>query len=192
MPSGFYRKTKKWRKKLSKMHTKDLTGKRFGRLIVLKQRGYDSRRNALWLCACDCGARKLIASNSLIWSKTESCGCYRKELASRTHLGKIDNRLSSSIKPTSTDIAWAAGIYEGEGTCGRHNDSTQTSVAQKDNWILYKLKSFFGGSVIYYKKYKQHRWRLSGARSRGFLMTIYTFLSPRRKTQILFAFGKKI
>ena len=37
----------------------DLTGKRFGRLIVIRQIGVDKRRREkTWLCQCDCGNTK--------------------------------------------------------------------------------------------------------------------------------------
>ena len=36
---------------------KDLTGQRFGRLIVIK-RVNDKRQGTFWLCKCDCGNKK--------------------------------------------------------------------------------------------------------------------------------------
>jgi hypothetical protein len=79
---------------------------------------------------------------------------------------------------TIKDIAWAAGIYEGEGTFGGHS----VRVVQKDNWLIYRLKYLFGGTVTEYNGY--HYWTISGPLCRGFLLTIFTFLSPRRKEQV--------
>lgn len=102
-------------------------------------------------------------------------------------------RLAPTIKPTLLDIAWAAGIYEGEGSCqGRpHKGSTHgdhVTVSQKDKWLLEKLKQLFGGSI---KKHTGdcYLWFLCGPRCRGFLMTIYPFLSPRRKLQAMKVIG---
>lgn len=74
---------------------KDITGKRFGRLIVQTHSRTlcymrNSRRQyrTYWLCACDCGANKEILGNSLTRGLTQSCGCLQKERcieASRTH-----------------------------------------------------------------------------------------------------------
>ena len=51
----------------------DLTGQRFGRLVVM---GRDFSKNyTAWQCLCDCGQVKAIASNSLRRGYTESCGC---------------------------------------------------------------------------------------------------------------------
>lgn len=47
----------------------DITGKRFGRLVVLE------KAKGKWLCLCDCGNRKLIASGALRSGSTRSCGC---------------------------------------------------------------------------------------------------------------------
>lgn len=94
---------------------------------------------------------------------------------------------------TSQQIAWAAGIFEGEGSCGwtsRHKNCQEVMVLQKDPWILYELARVFGfGKVSARKNYGpigngDYRWRISGPNARGFLMTIYTFLSPRRREQV--------
>lgn len=60
------------------MPLKDLSGKRFGRLYVLKL-AFTKNRKSYWLCKCDCGKEKIIRSDSLIGGKSISCGCYQKE-----------------------------------------------------------------------------------------------------------------
>jgi hypothetical protein len=52
----------------------DLTGQRFGRLIVLRYAEMRDRR-ACWLCQCDCGKRKVVRGKSLRRGLTKSCGC---------------------------------------------------------------------------------------------------------------------
>lgn len=56
----------------------DLTGQRFGRLIVVKQMPAVKRR-AQWLCVCDCGAEKIVPAGHLMYGHTKSCGCLRKD-----------------------------------------------------------------------------------------------------------------
>lgn len=52
----------------------DLTGNRYGRLLVEKKVG--SKHNSiLWLCKCDCGKTKEIISASLKHGRSRSCGC---------------------------------------------------------------------------------------------------------------------
>lgn len=64
----------------------NLTGKRFGRLVVLRleeTRGNKHSTNAVWLCQCDCGREKLAYSMNLQRGNTTSCGCYSRERHSK-------------------------------------------------------------------------------------------------------------
>lgn len=61
----------------------DLTGKKFGRLSVLKRAGTNSSKKPLWECECDCGIVKSIVGAALVNGTTQSCGCLRKELLSQ-------------------------------------------------------------------------------------------------------------
>lgn len=58
---------------------KDLTGKRFGRLVVIgKYEGdYHGDKRSLWRCQCDCGQETVVKSNNLKSGQTKSCGCLR-------------------------------------------------------------------------------------------------------------------
>lgn len=70
--------------------TLDLTGQRFGRLVVISQAEKppgNNRRRTFWLCKCDCGKQKVVASDKLRNGDTKSCGCLKVELAKR----KIEN-----------------------------------------------------------------------------------------------------
>lgn len=61
----------------------DLTGKRFGRLVVV-ERTKNRGKHAAWKCDCDCGNTAEISSTNLISGHTTSCGCFRKELGAKT------------------------------------------------------------------------------------------------------------
>ena len=75
----------------------NLIGKRFGRLVVI-ERVLSSKKGAQWLCQCDCGAKKVISSESLIHNRTKSCGCFSKESGRKRNLkditGQQFNRLT--------------------------------------------------------------------------------------------------
>ena len=60
----------------------DLTGQRFGRLVVKK---FDCLKNGsyYWICKCDCGNEKSIGSCHFKYGKTSSCGCYNREIVSK-------------------------------------------------------------------------------------------------------------
>lgn len=59
---------------------KDITGQRFGRLVVIAFVDVATNKQSRWLCECDCGTRKVIRSTSLMKGNTSSCGCLREEL----------------------------------------------------------------------------------------------------------------
>lgn len=56
----------------------DMTGQRFGRLLVASK----SASPRMWECLCDCGATKLVAGSNLRNKSIRSCGCLAQEWAS--------------------------------------------------------------------------------------------------------------
>ncbi len=58
---------------------RDLQGKRFGRLTVIRRGGRDKHRRALWECLCDCGESTVVAGANLTNGYTKSCGCLFRE-----------------------------------------------------------------------------------------------------------------
>ena len=94
------------KEKLSKAHTRNLVGQKFGRLTVLEYAGtkqYGKKNfssNALWKCVCDCQLDKpeeereycYLTTNELTSGNTQSCGCYGKErLIEMLHARKTPN-----------------------------------------------------------------------------------------------------
>ena len=59
--------------------TIDLTGQRFGRLIVLERVGTSKSGRIKWLCQCDCGKSATTTGTNLRTGVTKSCGCYMIE-----------------------------------------------------------------------------------------------------------------
>ena len=62
---------------------KDLTGQRFGRLVVQKRYGRTPGGEASWICQCDCGKQFAVVGSSLRKGTTRSCGCLRDEIVSK-------------------------------------------------------------------------------------------------------------
>ncbi len=94
---------------------KDLTGRRFGRLIVLGFAGWRIRANgdrgSLWRCKCDCGNEKAIQGVLMLAGTTQSCGCYRQESIRKTRkdiTGKRFGRLVAvrRVSNKGTAIMW--------------------------------------------------------------------------------------
>lgn len=64
---------------------KDITGRRYGRLIAVQRIGAKNINGCyLWLCQCDCGKTSVVAIASLNSGDTKSCGC-RKGYGNEKH-----------------------------------------------------------------------------------------------------------
>lgn len=99
--------------------------------------------------------------------------------------------LEPTKTPTDIDVAWSAGVYEGEGTIHEQRHSSATiQVVQKDPEILYRLRDWFGGKVrpLHAKTVPEDKqcqvWYTCGDKARIMAARIYPFLSARRKSQI--------
>lgn len=80
----------------------DLTGKKFGRLTVIKRADdYVSPKGhkaVQWLCECSCDNRTqvIVKGNNLKSNSVQSCGCLAKETSSRIHKKYNTYNLSGS------------------------------------------------------------------------------------------------
>jgi hypothetical protein len=66
----------------------DLTGYKFGRLLVIKNNILKIKRMYKCLCLCDCGKKVIVYKCVLRDGRANSCGCLNKELSSirlKTH-----------------------------------------------------------------------------------------------------------
>ena len=65
----------------------DLTGNRYGRLVVIERAPNvmygECQAQTMWRCRCDCGAELIVRGESLKCGGTRSCGCFRAEKAKR-------------------------------------------------------------------------------------------------------------
>ena len=66
---------------------KDLTGQKFGRLVVIEQaessRSLNGKNRIRWRCQCDCGNDTTVIGSNLISGSIKSCGCFRREHMSK-------------------------------------------------------------------------------------------------------------
>lgn len=69
----------------------DITGERYGRLVVIERSGAMNGHVA-WKCQCDCGKEHIARSGDLRQGRQISCGCIKKEGLHKTH-GKSSSRL---------------------------------------------------------------------------------------------------
>lgn len=114
----------------------DLTGRKFGRLTVIK-RDYDKdlkekekkgtrRGNVHWLCKCDCGNPILssVTGYKLKSGQTQSCGCYASE-----QIAKRNKKYSTKINPV---------IDNENGTYYLLDDNENKCLIDKDDYSIVK------------------------------------------------------
>ena len=99
----------------------DLTGQRFGRLVVLRYAGRSQGKKNLWFCKCDCGNEKIVAIDKLNSGNTKSCGCLQREVHRKCRMthGKSNTKLylvwREMITRTENQNAERYSIYGGRG-----------------------------------------------------------------------------
>lgn len=60
----------------------DLTGRRFGRLVVIQRAQTNKENKVWWICRCDCGNLTTVRGYCLRRGDTQSCGCLSREISS--------------------------------------------------------------------------------------------------------------
>ena len=81
---------------------KDLTGKRFSRLLVVRDTGKISHGSVEWLCVCDCGSTMVVPTRNLNRGAVRSCGCLRHGMAD-TKVYSTWCRMISRCKTTNLE-----------------------------------------------------------------------------------------
>ena len=71
----------------------DLTGQRFGRLLVIERAGSNKNGEATWDCLCDCGKAKVVLGTLLRRGATRSCGCYLSDAKIKNLVGRRFGKL---------------------------------------------------------------------------------------------------
>ena len=84
----------------------NLTGKRFGRLLVI-ERDLTVKKNPVWFCKCDCGNIKRANRRDLTSGKISSCGClffevWKKKIQ-KIHTEKLYYKLTDEERATRID-----------------------------------------------------------------------------------------
>ena len=93
----------------------DLTGKRFGKLTVLRKSENRRGKSILWVCQCDCGNLCEKPTGELNGGTATSCGCSWRQPA--VHEGDRFGRLTA-IRPTEKRSARAV-VWECLCDCGK-------------------------------------------------------------------------
>ncbi len=157
---------------------KDLTGQRFGRLVVLR-RGLGKPGRVFWDCQCDCSRTITVYAGSLLQGGTRSCGCLQKE--ARTARGTkpihdltgqrfsrllvVERSLETQTALKSASVVWRCLCDCGKermvsGSCLVSGHTRSCGCLRKDRkyWALPKGEAALNDLM---SRYKRHA-RLTG------------------------------
>ena len=109
------------------MKLKDLSGKRFGKLVAIRigdpKIQANGKRKVRWLCKCDCGNQTQVLTSLLNPEGTKSCGCLRVETNS-TH-GLRGNYLERLYR----------NMIQRCRSKKRHNSAQYSHVSVCERWL---------------------------------------------------------
>lgn len=110
---------------------KDLTGQRFGKLVVLSQTEKRVDNGSIvWKCKCDCGNFAEVSARRLIRGKVRSCGCLSNP-PRKDYIGKRFGRLTViEYAGTAKELnkTGKANYWKCRCDCGRESLVSQTEL----------------------------------------------------------------
>ena len=119
----------------------NLTGQRFGRLLVIEEVIKENSNGTYWKCKCDCGNETIVKGSTLNSGHTSSCGCKTRETTARRNFkhGESNTRLYNVWKhmlartERTTDQRYS--YYGGRGirVCEEWHDYIAFSKWAKEN-----------------------------------------------------------
>lgn len=68
-----------------------MIGRKFGRLLVLKEAGRKGKGNITYECMCECGKTKVVRGDNLRLGHTKSCGCLHSEKSRKNIIKAINH-----------------------------------------------------------------------------------------------------
>ena len=136
------------------MDTKELIGKKFGKLTVLRE----SNMKHKLVCKCDCGNIREIYAIDLINGHTKSCGCMRNPHPIESLIGKkfgkltvLDKSKISGKVICKCDCGNVVEVFKGNLLKGNHTTSCGCAIKE----IVSKVNFIHGGTrtKLYYVYY---------------------------------------
>ncbi|MTV82564.1 AP2 domain-containing protein [Lactobacillus sp. CRM56-3] len=124
----------------------DLTGKRFGRLVVIKKAPSSAKNgNARWLCRCDCGNQIIVDSQSLRRKSTRSCGCLRREI---NHQRMLNNKVFDKYQGNASSLKDGHGVFYSSIRKTKRNHTGVIGVSYDSHYHRYVARLRFHGKYV--------------------------------------------
>lgn len=132
MRASFSRRWKSWATSMGSKTPEDLTGRRFGRLVVLAKTERQTGRCYFWRCRCDCGKEKDVLSSRLKDGTTRSCGCLIDETLRKDVTDRRYGHLTA-VRKTEKRGLHNSTIWVWRCDCGAEIERSLRSVSDADD-----------------------------------------------------------
>lgn len=113
----------------------DLTGQRFGRLVVICENGRAKDRHVLWLCKCDCGSEVTVRGRDLKSGHTTSCGCLQRERSSECNT--THGMYNTHLYRVWASMLTRVGVYKGADEEAKR-DYIDRGITVCDEWKTFE------------------------------------------------------
>lgn len=130
----------------------DLTGLRFGKLVVLNFAGQDNYSHVKWKCVCDCGNIVEVVSGNLR-EGTLSCGCFSKEVAKKrmTNLQTDRKKLGLHGNRWNPELSMENRALHGNRDYLPETHEWRKNVYSRDRWTC-QACGYKGKKIIAHHK----------------------------------------
>lgn len=147
----------------------DLTGQRFGKLLVIGREGATPSGYALWRCRCACGCEIVVESRRLRRGSIKDCGCSNKCQMRRDLTGRVFGQVTA-LEPTDSRTEDGDVIWKCRCGCGKEFEASSRKLLRgsvKDCGCKLNLtqkwigRRFGNLTVVAFEGKKDHRnmWR---------------------------------
>ena len=132
----------------------DLTGQRFGRLVVIRDSG--ERKNGqgvIWECECDCGEFLVVGRANLMGGHQKSCGCLKKEssykrMKTKGYHTKITEAKKGKSLVEGTDLSNLTQKTSSNNTSGQKGVFWNKATKRWQAGIKIKGKNIYLGRYV--------------------------------------------
>lgn len=114
----------------------ELTGQRFGRLVVLSRSHPGKGWHQYWNCQCDCGVEKRVSQDGLVSQRTKSCGCLRREV---TRQNKERHGHTRGGKRSAMHVSWSSMLARCTNPSNdAYSDYGGRGIGVCERWLVFE------------------------------------------------------
>ena len=128
----------------------DITGQRFGRLVVIERQLPNQNHKAMWKCKCDCGNEIVAAGILLRRGQTSSCGCLQKDRARESMIKDLTGQKFNRLLVLEKDNIKKGNYWICKCECG--NLTSARGVDLKSNRVQ-------SCGCLQKEKVKEYHWQ---------------------------------